>query len=83
MFNPECVFDKLIELIKVDIGKELRSKIVDRDSLSAEETGILGKGTPDDFTEQGNGLIIFHSSADDMEKYIVIYGSEESVDIAF
>lgn len=83
VLDSKCVFDELIELIEVDIGKELRSKITDRDSLLAEEAGVLGKRTPDDFTEQGNGLLILHSSADDMEEYVMIYRSEELVDVAF
>jgi hypothetical protein len=83
VLDPECVFDELIELIEIDIGKELRSKITDRDSLPAEEAGVIGEGTPDDFTEQGNSLLILHSSTDYVEEYVMIYGSEEPVDVAF
>ena len=83
VFDPECMFDELIELVEVDIGKELRSKIADRDSLPPEEFGILGKGTPDDFTEQRNGFLILYPSSDDMEEYVMIDGSKELMDVAF
>lgn len=81
-FDLECVLDELIELVEVDVCKELRREITDGNAFSSEEVGVLCHEALDDLPEERDGFLILQASSKNVEENIVIDRTEKLMDVA-
>ena len=78
----ERVLDELIELVEVDIRKELRGEVADGDALLSKESRCLRSETLNDLPQEYECLLILQAFPEDAEEDGVIDGREELFNVA-
>ena len=71
-FHPQSLFDELIELVHVNIGKELGGKIADRQALAVEQGRPSGRKASDDSFRQPHGIRVGYFPAEHRQKHLMI-----------
>ncbi len=84
MFHFQAMFYKLVKLVQVDIGKQLRGEIAYRQTLlvSPPPQRVCGKAV-DNLVTQIQCLNILDSFGDDRFQSFMVDRTKELLDIAF
>lgn len=68
MLDSECVLNELIKLIEIDVRKELRGKIPNRNTFPLEERGFLRNKALDDVPKKPQCLLVLYALAQNIKQ---------------
>jgi len=72
MFDLQIVLNELVEFVHVDVGKQLRSKIADRQTVTIKERRLAGRKASDNLLHKPHGVRINYPLFENCQKNFVI-----------